>query len=131
MRRLFQNLIANALKFHKAGEPPRVRISAQPVQSAAAAWQSGGAGAEATAYRVSVEDNGIGFDEKYLERIFAPFQRLHGRGEYEGSGMGLAICRRIVERHHGSITATSAPGRGATFLVTLPVTHGAEAAHAH
>jgi signal transduction histidine kinase len=69
-----------------------------------------------------VADNGIGFDEKYLDRIFTPFQRLHGREEYEGTGIGLAVCRKIVERHGGSITAQSTPGQGATFIVTLPVT---------
>ena len=68
-----------------------------------------------------MEDNGIGFDEKYLDRIFQPFQRLHGRSQYEGTGMGLAICRKIVERHGGTITAKSVPGKGATFIVTLPV----------
>ena len=68
-----------------------------------------------------VTDNGIGFDEKYLDRIFTIFQRLHGRGEYPGTGVGLAVCRKIVERHGGTITARSAPGQGATFMVTLPV----------
>jgi signal transduction histidine kinase len=68
-----------------------------------------------------VEDNGIGFEEKYLDRIFEPFQRLHERGRYEGTGMGLAICRKIVERHGGVITARSTLGQGAVFLVTLPV----------
>ena len=67
-----------------------------------------------------VEDNGIGFEEKYLDRIFEPFQRLHGRGRYEGSGMGLAICRKIVARHDGYLTARSVPGQGTTFVVTLP-----------
>jgi len=67
-----------------------------------------------------VEDNGIGFDEGYLSRIFAPFQRLHGKSEYEGVGIGLAICRKIVERHHGHITANSRPDEGAVFVVTLP-----------
>ena len=71
--------------------------------------------------RICVEDNGIGFDEKYLDRIFTMFQRLHGRDEYEGTGIGLAICRRIVERHGGAITARSTPGQGSTFIVTLPV----------
>ena len=71
--------------------------------------------------QIRVEDNGIGFDTKYLDRIFKPFQRLHDRSEYEGSGMGLAICRRIVERHSGSITAISEIDKGATFIVTLPV----------
>jgi signal transduction histidine kinase len=69
---------------------------------------------------VLVEDNGIGFDEKYLDRIFNVFQRLHGRSVYEGTGMGLAICRKIVERHGGAITARSRLGQGATFVVTLP-----------
>jgi signal transduction histidine kinase len=68
-----------------------------------------------------VEDNGIGFEEKYLDRIFNVFQRLHGRGEYEGTGIGLAVCRKIVERHGGQITATSTPGSGATFIVRLPI----------
>ncbi len=67
-----------------------------------------------------VEDNGIGFEEKYLDRIFNFFQRLHSRSEYEGTGMGLAICRKIVEQHNGSITAYSQLGQGAKFIVTLP-----------
>jgi signal transduction histidine kinase len=76
-----------------------------------------------------VTDNGIGFDEKYLDRVFTIFQRLHGRGDYEGTGIGLAICRKIAERHGGSITARSAPGQGATFIVTLPLLQKAEASH--
>jgi signal transduction histidine kinase len=71
--------------------------------------------------RIVVEDNGIGFDEQYLERIFAPFQKLHGRSEYEGTGMGLAICKKIVERHGGSITAKSTPGKGSLFVIDLPL----------
>jgi light-regulated signal transduction histidine kinase (bacteriophytochrome) len=69
---------------------------------------------------ISVTDNGIGFDEKYLERIFEVFQRLHLREEYEGTGIGLALCRKIVHRHDGEITATSTPGEGTTFKVQLP-----------
>jgi PAS domain S-box-containing protein len=120
MRQLLLNLIGNGLKFHRAEEPPLVRIHSRrlsrppsPVdgQPPAPVW-----------YELLVEDNGIGFDEKYLDRIFEVFQRLHGRGEYEGTGMGLAICRKIVERHGGTITARSAPGRGAAFIVTLPGT---------
>jgi PAS domain S-box-containing protein len=107
MRQLLQNLIGNALKFHRPGEPPVVWIGAE----------SDGNGQ----VRLHIEDNGIGFDEKYLDRIFTPFQRLHARGEYEGTGMGLAVCRKIVERHGGQITARSHPGQGTTFLVTVPL----------
>jgi signal transduction histidine kinase len=113
MRQLLQNLVANALKFHRAGETPVVKILA--------AVEKNGGAAQA---RITVADNGIGFDMKYLDRIFTPFQRLHGRSEYEGTGMGLAVCRRIVERHGGTLTAESAPGQGARFLVTLPVHQG-------
>ena len=79
---------------------------------------------------LTVRDNGIGFDEKYLDRIFAIFQRLHGRQDYEGTGIGLAVCRRIVDRHDGSLTAKSQPGQGATFIITLPVRHSDKPAHA-
>jgi len=110
MRQLFQNLLGNALKFHRPGVPPTVRISATPIEAQDAR----------TGWRIEVADNGIGFDEKYLDRIFKLFQRLHERGTYEGAGMGLAISRKIVERHHGTITARSTPGRGTTMVVTLP-----------
>ncbi len=107
MRQLLQNLVANALKFRRPDAPPLIRIE--------------GRRAAPEQVQVLVTDNGIGFDEKYLDRIFKPFQRLHGREEYAGTGMGLAICRRIVERHGGTITATSTPGAGSTFIVTLPI----------
>jgi len=71
--------------------------------------------------RIAISDNGIGFDEKYLDRIFQVFQRLHSRSEYEGTGIGLAVCRKITDRHGGAISAKSQPGDGATFIVTLPV----------
>ena len=71
-------------------------------------------------WRIRVADNGVGFDEQYLDRIFAPFQRLHGRGKYEGSGIGLPLCRRICERHFGSITTKSEPNAGTEFEITLP-----------
>ena len=107
MRQLFQNLIGNAVKFRREGEHPVVSVTAAP------------AGIRAL-HLITVQDNGIGFEEKYSERIFGVFQRLHGRGVYEGTGMGLAICRRIAERHGGTLTAQSAPGQGATFTVALP-----------
>ncbi len=106
LHRLLQNLISNALKFHKPDVPPCVKLSARVLADVA---------------EIDVEDNGIGFEPEYAERIFQPFQRLVGRSEYEGSGMGLAICRRIVERHGGTIHARSRPGQGTTFAVTLPI----------
>jgi PAS domain S-box-containing protein len=115
MRQLFQNLIGNALKFHPPGSPPQVRVSARVLGGPRGGPdEPGGA-----SFEIAVADNGIGFDEVYLDRIFGVFQRLHGRGEFEGTGMGLAICRKIVERHHGKISARSRPGHGSTFLVTL------------
>lgn len=116
MRQLFQNLIINALKFHGA-EKPLVKIHAEPSCLNVVDCDD----PDGKAYRIFVEDNGIGFEEQYVDRIFTLFQRLHGRSAYEGMGMGLAVCRRIVERHHGSITAKSTPGQGATFIITLPL----------
>jgi two-component system sensor kinase FixL len=110
MRQLLQNLVGNALKFHSPQRPPVVRVSATAI-----VMQGGHEG-----WRIAVSDNGIGFDEKYLDRIFKLFQRLHERGVYEGAGMGLAICRKIAEGHHGSITARSTPGERTTILVELP-----------
>lgn len=110
LRQLLQNLISNALKFHKPNVPPLVRISAE-IRSNENDEQL---------IELRIQDNGIGFDEKYLDRIFNIFQRLHGRGEYEGTGVGLAVCRKIVTRHGGELTAHSRSGEGATFVVTLP-----------
>jgi PAS domain S-box-containing protein len=119
MRQLLQNLLSNALKFRRPDEPPVVKISSRPLDPPADPTLRHLAPRQFC--QLVVEDNGIGFDEKYLDRIFNPFQRLHGRSAYEGSGIGLAICRKIVERHGGAITARSAPGQGATFIVTLPL----------
>jgi PAS domain S-box-containing protein len=113
MRQLLQNLIGNALKFRKPGQPPVVRLEARKLDL-------GG-------YEIGVTDNGIGFEQKYVDRIFKLFQRLHERGVYEGSGMGLAICRKIVERHGGTITARSSPGAGTTFIIDLPAQQPAAA----
>jgi PAS domain S-box-containing protein len=111
MAQLFQNLIGNGLKFRKPGENPVVNICSEFLTT-----QHGGS----NVWRIVVQDNGIGFDEKYRDRIFQIFQRLHGRNEYEGTGIGLAICRKIVDRHGGSILASSSPGAGAKFIITLP-----------
>ncbi len=119
MRQLLQNLLANALKFQRPGESPAIRLTAEVLDGGGQASDGGPAPALC---RLTVEDNGIGFDEKYLERLFKPFQRLHGQSAYEGTGIGLAICSKIAARHGGSITASSRPGEGARFVVTLPLT---------
>jgi PAS domain S-box-containing protein len=106
MTQLFQNLIGNAIKFARERVPPKVKVYS---------WLSD------EKCELHVEDNGIGFDETYSDQIFAPFERLHGRAKYEGTGIGLAICRKIVERHGGEISARSSPGKGSTFIVTLPL----------
>lgn len=109
MRQLFQNLIGNALKFRHPERPATVTISAERVtEEGAACW------------RFAVADNGIGIDPKYAERVFQVFQRLHTRDEYEGTGIGLAICKKIVERHGGRIWFEATPGGGTTFYFTLP-----------
>ncbi len=116
MRQILQNLIANGLKFHRDGVPPVVRITSETAED-----QNPFGPGKRQVCRISVADNGIGFDPKYLDRIFLPFQRLQPRGQFEGTGIGLAICRRIAERHGGTLTATSTPGEGATFSFTLPL----------
>jgi PAS domain S-box-containing protein len=110
LRRLFSNLISNALKFCQEGQLPEINIQGEVLRQPGQPPQ----------VRVSVQDNGIGFSMDNLERIFQPFQRLHGRNKYEGTGMGLAICRRIVERHGGSITAHSQVNQGTRFVIDLP-----------
>jgi light-regulated signal transduction histidine kinase (bacteriophytochrome) len=116
MKQLFQNLLGNALKFRRPDVRPEISITAELVAAEAAATETS---PQHVVLRFT--DNGIGFDEAFLDRVFLPFQRLHGRSEYGGTGIGLAICRRIAERHNGSLTAVSTPGVGSTFIVTLPV----------
>lgn len=118
MRQLLQNLISNALKFHRSEEAPLVKVWTQYVGEQDQLSPQDPARQRC---QIMVEDNGIGFEEKYLDRIFTVFQRLHGRNEYEGTGVGLAICRKIVERHGGLITAKSTPEQGTTFIIELPV----------
>ena len=105
---LFLNLVTNALKFRKKDVPPEIKIESHP--------------ALGTKFvEIEVSDNGIGFDPIHGERIFRPFERIYSRDEYEGSGIGLAICQKIVKRHGGDITAKSKKGEGSTFFLTLPL----------
>ncbi len=106
MHQLFLNLIGNALKFHRAGVPPVVHLDSAKLENGL--------------WKISLNDNGIGIDEMYTDRIFKPFERLHGRNAYEGTGIGLTICSKIVSRHGGKITVKAQSTYGATFLITLP-----------
>lgn len=115
MRQLLQNLIGNALKFRRPEVPPVVKVEAQIIPDPESPGKQ--------LCRLTVCDNGIGFDEKYVDRIFNAFQRLHTRDEYEGTGMGLAIVRKIALYHGGDITAKSKPGEGSTFILTIPAVH--------
>jgi signal transduction histidine kinase len=112
MQQLLQNLVGNALKFHRKDVPPVVTITGEVLT------KNGRKQA-----RLSVADNGIGIADAHLDTIFEMFQRLHGRSDYEGTGIGLSICRRIVDRHGGTIAVESQPGKGTTFIVTLPINH--------
>lgn len=112
MRQLFQNLLANAFKYRKKDQPPLVAIRVRERRGGMA--------------EITVEDNGIGFEQEYAQKIFQPFERLHGQREYEGVGMGLAICARIVARHGGDISARSEPGKGSIFTVILPTAQDAQ-----
>jgi PAS domain S-box-containing protein len=106
MMLLFQNIIGNSLKYHRIGIPPLVSISSEPI--------------EGDRLKIIIKDNGIGMDIKFTDKIFLPFQRLHGRSEYEGTGMGLAICKKIIDGHHGSISVESKLEEGSAFVITLP-----------
>ncbi len=121
IRQLLQNLIGNALKFHRADEPPVVKIHGRFVHGRT--QRKLGSSPANEQCRITVEDNGIGFDQKHCDRIFGVFQRLHPRDVFEGLGIGLALCRKIVERHGGEITAHSTPGQGSAFEILLPVVH--------
>ncbi|GGW89915.1 sensor histidine kinase [Alteromonas halophila] len=118
MDQLFLNLLSNALKFRQADTAPHIVVNASEPSSEEIEgfllsddyqW-----------VKLTISDNGIGFDQSFADKVFAPFQRLHGRSEYQGTGIGLAVCRRIVERHNGQIQARSTPGEGATFTIIMP-----------
>jgi signal transduction histidine kinase len=113
MRQLLQNMLGNALKFRREEVVPELVVSARVDDHVA---------------ELIVQDNGIGFDEQYATRIFRAFERLHGARAYPGTGIGLALCRKIVERHNGTIVAEGEVGHGATFTIRLPVEQAAEGA---
>ncbi len=114
MELLFRNLIQNALKFRRNGVCPQIHIYGNLMQYQLNTY-------EVPMLEISVQDNGIGFNEKYLDRIFKVFQRLHSTSKFSGTGIGLATCKKIVELHHGHITAKSQPGEGSTFIISLPI----------
>jgi light-regulated signal transduction histidine kinase (bacteriophytochrome) len=105
LRQVFQNLVSNAIKYHKKGEPPLISISALENE---------------TNWQFSVKDNGIGIDEEYYDKIFLLFQRLHTRDEYHGTGIGLAVCKKIIENFGGKIWLESEKNQGSTFYFTIP-----------
>lgn len=118
MRLLFINLVGNALKFSKTGIQPIVKISSD-TNFQEEPNPNNGSGNNYS--RIVIEDNGIGFEQKYAKQIFDMFRRLNGKSEFEGTGIGLALCKRIVEKHHGFLSAKSKVGEGATFIISLPV----------
>jgi PAS domain S-box-containing protein len=121
IRQLFVNLLANSLKFRRPDVETRIHIAAHALTQAEKIAE--GFHVNREYFSISITDNGIGFEEEYAERIFLIFQRLHGKSEYPGSGVGLAICKKIVDQHGGSIRADSTPGKGSVFTVFLPVQH--------
>jgi PAS domain S-box-containing protein len=112
LRQLLQNLIGNALKYHRPGIPPVIKLTAEQPPELCRSDCS---------IRLIIEDNGIGFDERHIDRIFQPMQRLHTHNQYEGTGIGLAVCAKIVDRHGGRITARSNPNQGSLFVIDLPL----------
>jgi signal transduction histidine kinase len=110
MRQVFYNLINNAIKFRKQNVEPVINIHSEVISSKD----------QSPRYKISISDNGIGFDSKYRDEIFMVFKRLHSFHEFEGSGVGLSICKKIIEKHNGSIVGEGAPGEGATFIIELP-----------
>ncbi|RYF95437.1 MAG: hybrid sensor histidine kinase/response regulator, partial [Chitinophagaceae bacterium] len=122
IRQVFQNMISNALKFSRKNIPPVVRITAERVNSKSFEAEPDQNGKYC---RIRIADNGIGFDEIYLDKIFTIFQRLNSKEDYEGTGIGLAIVKKIMDKHNGIITAKSKENEGATFILVLPVSQGA------
>lgn len=119
MHQLFKNLIDNALKFHRKDDAPIVKIHSEFIMDNEGRSNTNSGNGECC--QITIADNGMGFDEKYVDRVFGVFQRLHGRSEYKGTGIGLAVCRKVIELHGGTITAKSIPGQGTTFIIILPL----------
>jgi two-component system CheB/CheR fusion protein len=117
MRQLFQNIIANSLKFHKPGQPPVITITSKTVDKALFRELKDHKG---QLFEISIKDEGIGFDDQYSRKIFSLFQRLNSKEKYEGTGIGLAIANKIIERHHGIIAAKGRENEGAEFIILLP-----------
>lgn len=122
MRQLFQNLISNALKFRKTDVKPEIKITSEKIEVKDVPYKEAQQLSSEYYWKIDVEDNGIGFDQQYADKIFAVFQRLHGRSVYEGTGIGLSICKKICENHKGFISATSSDSKGARFSIYLPIT---------
>lgn len=120
LEQLFQNLLSNALKFRRGGTSPLIEVRASLLDAADLPADLKPDRVTAQYHRIEVIDNGVGFEEKYLDRIFQVFQRLHSKNEFTGTGIGLAICEKVVTNHGGAITARSQPGQGTTFMVYLP-----------
>jgi len=118
LRQIFQNLVGNSLKFSKTGVPPVITIKSEIISDKSFDSPESPSG---NYCRISVEDNGIGFDEKFLDKIFIIFQSLNDRNSYEGTGIGLAIAKKIIEKHNGLITARSKPDAGSCFIIVLPL----------
>jgi signal transduction histidine kinase len=128
MGQLFQNFLSNAIKFRKPEITPMVYISAEVMNANELFMYADETNIDHQGHwqrerivRITITDNGIGFDESYKEKVFEIFQRLHSNKLYEGTGIGLAICKKIVDNHHGSIQVISKPDKGTTFTITLPV----------
>lgn len=120
LKHVFQNILDNAIKFQKKDSRLQITINAEEINEKEKKIFDLPAGK--TYYKINIADNGIGFDDEYSEKIFNPFQRLHGRSEYEGNGLGLAICKKIMEKHNGIIYAKSSKDYGSLFILILPAT---------
>lgn len=118
LKHLFKNLLDNAIKFQKKDIPLHINIYAETLKEEEKNDIDLTAGKKY--FKIEIEDNGIGFDDQYAKKIFEPFQRLHGKSEYEGNGLGLSICKKIAEKHHGTIFAKGVKNSGARFIVILP-----------